>query len=143
MKTAMLYYFMLYVTWPSTPDVFTLCHAGQPEDMKIQLSSLERKSIRGHSISLRDITGVSSLPSTCNMLLLGGGQTHLEEAWLEKARDQSVLTISENDSRWRNEVMIRLRSDNGQVGFEVKLKALSGSPLVFNSKLLRLAAGTY
>ena len=141
LKTAFLYNFAQFVTWPVPPETdFNLCiRSPQP------LNSAD--TLAGKAVAQARIRVLRSLAdrqlARCHMLYLGAteaGEIDFIRAALDRA---PVLTVGDGPGAIQRGVMINLVLEGNRIQFDVNKEAADRTGLRISASLLRLARKVY
>lgn len=137
-KTAFLYNFARFVTWPALPqDEFRLCVLGSTP-LAAQMSTLLNKTVHQRPLMIRHLDSAAGIDA-CQMLYIGKSwQNRLREV-LPALGTQPVLTVSEIDDFAEAGGMIGFLVIDNKVRFEINTDAAEQAGLTISSKLLTLA----
>lgn len=141
LKTAFLYNFAQFVTWPTQPQQdFNLCiRSPQP------LNSAD--TLTGKTVGKARIRVLRALPdralASCHLLYLG--MTEAEEIDFIRAKlgRSPVLTVGDGPGAIQRGVMINLVLDGNRIRFDVNKEAADRAGLQISASLLRLARKVY
>jgi hypothetical protein len=134
-KTAFLYAFAKYVTWPATAEgvEFSLCHRGD-SPFGAALASLQGKQVHGDSISVRtvddDLAG-------CHVLV--GELNDLRDDGQEVLSAPGLLTVAHEEGFAAAGGILELTFVDDHLGFVINRAAARRAGLELGSSLLRLA----
>ena len=138
-KTAFLYNFSRFVTWPAIAmherTEFSLCVIGS-DPFGEQLDKLTGKTVHSRTLVVNRLSSIAMLDS-CHLLYIS------EDAELVKVlsvvRDQPVLTVSDVDNFTEQGGIIQFKLVQNKVRFRINESAASSANLNISSKLLSLA----
>lgn len=144
LKAAYIYNFARYVEWPTTAahlggEDFGICLAGSADEaLFAALSQFDGKSIRSHSIRVRQLAAGDELKA-CAMMVIAKTDAQLVERLLRRLDGVPVLTVSSADNFLDLGGMINLVTDSDKVRFDINLGAARSNDLVVTFQLLKLA----
>ena len=138
-KTAFLYNFSRFVTWPkgALPDrtEFSLCVIGS-DPFGTQLDKLAGKTVHNKPLVVRRLSSLALLDS-CHLLYIGENAALAEVLLL--LGEQPVLTVSEATDFIEQGGIIQFILVENKVRFRVNVDAANNAGLGISSKLLSLA----
>lgn len=141
LRTAFLYYFLMYTEWPELPDSYRICLLGRPV-FEPALQSLRNKEIAGRPIGLMHVGPEEAASAGCHLLYATPeAARHLKDV-AASLHGQPVLTVTEADSAAAGDAMLRISNVNGILGFQADADAARNAGLRFSAKLMRLARKT-
>jgi hypothetical protein len=133
-KAAYLYNFTKFIDWPDRQSkTIRICVSGDPQVGSI-LEELSAKQNGNFTV----ISGTKINPAECHILYLSGTDTEVING-LNAAKEQNILTVSDNEHFSENGGIVTLFSENGKIRFEINLPAVRKTNLKISSKLLELA----
>lgn len=138
-KTAFLYNFSRFVSWPATAmqerNDFSVCVIGS-DPFGEQLDKLTGKSVHSRTLVITRLDSIARLYS-CHLLYIS------DDADLEKVlsvvRQQPVLTVSDMKNFTEQGGIIQFQLVQNKVRFRINAGAASSAGLTISSKLLSLA----
>jgi hypothetical protein len=138
-KTAFLYNFARFVTWPVIPPgQFSLCVFGA-DPLDKQLDTLQNKTIHGRSLRVIHLNSLAMIDN-CQLLFVSRSQTHKLHDVISTLREQPVLTVSDIDNFIESGGIIGFRLIDNKVRFDINTGAAKTAGLSISSKLLTLAS---
>lgn len=137
-KAAFLYNFSLLTEWPNLPDKEVVVCRFKKDQIDINQSLLEKKSLEGRAFKWRTIDSMSELRG-CQIAVFGQFKTEEIDTILTSLDNAPVLTVSDATSPLAQKAMIAIVQEQQLLGFEVNLKASKSANLKLSAKLLRLA----
>ncbi|MEW6719555.1 MAG: YfiR family protein [Thermodesulfobacteriota bacterium] len=146
-KAAFLYNFTKFVTWnwsvPSrdAEEPFVIGVVGE-NPFGDALALLERKTVRGRPIVVRNVETLESLRS-CRMAFVSSSEESRLPAILQGAHARNILTVGDMDRFAARGGVIGLVMRGDRVGFEINVDAARRAGLTVSSKLLSLAAAVH
>jgi hypothetical protein len=137
-KTAFLYNFARFVTWPALPqDELRLCVLGSPQ-LDRHTGTLQHKTV--HERRLRVLQpGDAVMLEECQILFIGTGYNARLHEILSALGDRPVLTVSDIAGFTAAGGMIGLLVVDNKVRFEINTAAAGRAGISISSKLLTLA----
>jgi hypothetical protein len=135
--------FTRFIDWPeaafSSPSApFVLCVIGD-NPFRGYLERLARdRKIKERSVRLVLAARMSELTS-CHLLFVAASESDRVAAIVERTRGAPVLTIGDTDGFAEQGILANFFLDRDVVRFEINVDQVRRSPLVFSSKLLKLA----
>ena len=143
LKSAFLYNFSLFTTWPEHSfTTFDLCIYGDDPFGKNFDVLLEDKTIRNHSIVIHRINQLEQLTS-CQLVYISRSERKKIPEIVNSLADHSVLTIADSPDACLQGVMLNMNVENDKITFEANLKQAKKANLTLNAQLLRLATKVY
>jgi len=143
-KAAYLYKLGEFVEWPasvfeSTDSPVNLCIVGNdPFDGTLD-KTVEGRRIGTRSISVRRLKSLDRA-SNCQILYIGTSDVQQASRWLETARGEKILTVTDSMSRGpAGSGIVNFFVKDNHVRFEIDNDTAVASGLVISSKLLALA----
>lgn len=141
-RAAFLYNLAKFVEWPAqslSSQQINICVFQGSDFEQVLRQEIEGKSVGTRVVSVLSIQP-SELPGTCQIL-------HVEESLpreqlqtlLRTLEQQPVLTVGHRPNFTRDGGILRLKSDQGRLRFEIALSSGRMAGLSFSSKLLRVA----
>jgi hypothetical protein len=141
LKSAFLYNFAQFVTWPAPPGpAFNLCIRG-PD----RLAAAD--ALAGKPVAQARIRIVRSPPdgalAACHLLYLGAAPGEEIDAMLAALGGAPVLTVGESPGATQRGVMINLVMEGHRIQFDVNKETADRAGLRISAPLLRLARRVY
>ncbi len=138
-KTAYIYNFCKYVTWPDSTEEesFDICILGQ-DPLIEQLVMLEQKKVKSRNIVVKSFSSCSAA-QCCKVLLISATQKENLAAITQSLKGFPVLTISEIKGFAQKGGMIELVKQENKIRFTINKQRLDASKLTMSSRLLKLA----
>lgn len=137
-KTAFLYNFARFVTWPAMPDSeFTLCVLGG-EALGEHTHSLLDKTVHERRLRILHLDG-TAMVDQCQLVFIGSTYAGRLHEVLPALGNRPVLTVSDIDDFIAQGGMIGFRLVNNKVRFEINTGAAGSAGLAISSKLQALA----
>jgi hypothetical protein len=141
LKSAFLYNFAQFVSWPAPPGpAFHLCIRG-PD----RLAAAD--ALAGKSVAQARIRVVRSPPDdelrACHMLYLGAAARDEIDAILSALGKAPVLTVGDSPGATQRGVMINLVMEGRRIQFDVNKDNADQAGLRISAPLLRLARRVY
>jgi len=140
-KTAYIYNFCKYVTWPKavTDDPIDICLLGQ-DPLAEHLPTLEHKKIQSRKIVVRLYSVCSgSAVNCCEVLFISGSEKKKLGSLLNALAGNAVLTVSDIEGFARRGGMIELVRQGNKIRFVINKESVDKAGLVISSRLLKLA----
>ncbi len=139
LKTAFVYQFTKYVSWPVSKrhDKRLVIGVAADDEMVDALSRLDGMTSQGMVIVVVPVMDGSNLKDM-DLLYLGKGHIAHENI-IEKAIEHHILTISDEDDAIQKGVIIGLYKADSRLRFNINLKIATQSNLKLSSRLLKLA----
>ncbi len=140
-KAAMLYNFAKFVEWPA--DSFggdsriTFCLVGN-SPLNGPMQSMQGKQVKGRTVSIRQITSPDDVV-TCQVLFIPQSEQLRLPAYLQQAKNYSILTVSDMERFAASGGMIGFYEEGNQLRFEISLETAQKRHLQISSHLLKLA----
>lgn len=133
-KAAYLYNFTKFVDWPDQKGkTVQICVMGDTKVSKV-LEELATKQNGSFTVA----AGTKINFPECHILYLSGSDLEVGNG-LNAAKEQNILTVSDNPSFGEYGGIITLFSENGKIRFEINLQSSRKTNLKISSKLLELA----
>ena len=137
-KTAFVFNLTKYVEWRhSRPELIIGFAGGGPLGERL-ISSLSGKISESRTISVVLDPSEKALDN-CDILFLGAMPAKTRLAWLQKAQNKSVLTVSDAESFAQEGGMVGLVTVGDHVQIEINLEAVQAAQLKISSSLLNVA----
>jgi hypothetical protein len=138
-KTAFLYNFARFVTWPEIPhEQFTLCVLGS-NLLGEHTHTLLDKTVHDRQLRVLHLNGPSMLDQ-CQVVFIGEAYTQRLHEVMPALRGLPVLTVSDIEGFVARGGMIGFRLIDNRVRFEINTVAANNAGLSISSKLLTLAS---
>lgn len=142
-KAAFLYNFAKFVEWPAqafsdASAAIVVGIVGDDQMADAADKTCRGKTIDGRRLVCKRLSGDSSTDG-CQVLFIGSGERRRVGEILDRARDSSVLTISDTDGFMQNGGVIGFVIEDNKIGFEVNMSAARRKHLKISSQLLKLA----
>jgi hypothetical protein len=142
-KAAILYRVAKFIDWPTNAFVtrdasFIICVVGDDEVMRA-FDSLSGKTLNGHNISVRRVTGDMLDLRLCHAAFFPGESGADVDYTLEKLRGLPVLTVGEAEDFAHRGGILALLTREQRVKFALNLPVSKDAGLVVSSQLLKLA----
>jgi hypothetical protein len=138
-KTAFLYNFSRFVTWPEATmqdrTEFTLCVIGT-DPFGTELDNLAGKAVQKQTLVIRRLSSLAMLDD-CQLLYIGENTEPTEVLLL--LREQPVLTVSDAAGFIEEGGIIQFMLIQNKVRFRINAGAANHAGLNISSKLLSLA----
>ncbi len=138
LKTAFLYQFTKYVTWPKVKKNRKKLYIGiaaDPEMMDAVLR-LDGRLSQGKTIVVVPLEESSDLENL-DVLYLGEG--YFADDIVDKAIKNHILTVSDAEGAPKKGIIIGLYMKESRLRFDINLKVANKSDLRLSSRLLKLA----
>lgn len=139
-KAAYILNFARYASWPApalseprAPIVVCLYGPGTA-DIARQLQS---RAAGSHPLDLRTVTRIEDTEA-CHALYITADHNR-QSAWLNRLRDQAILTIGDSSSFLADGGMINMLLVDGSIRFEVNLSAAKRGGVSLHPRMLALA----
>lgn len=137
-KTAFLYNFARFVTWPEMPaGQFTLCVLGR-DPLGQQLDTLLHKTVNERQLRVMYLNSMAMVDQ-CQLVFVSTSYRHKLHTVISLLREQPVLTVSDIDNFIASGGIIGFRLIDNKIRFEINTAAASTAGLSISSKLLTLA----
>ncbi len=139
LKTAFIYQFTKYVSWPKDKREKNRLVIGviADGDMLDAISQLDGKLSQGMKISVVPLEDPKKLDGI-DILYVERGYK-IEKNIVSQAVKHHILTISDDSDATKKGIIIALYMANSRLRFNVNLKVANASNLKLSSRLLRLA----
>ena len=139
LKTAFLYQFTKYVTWPKAKKNTKKLYIGvaADPDMTDAVSRLDGRLSQGKIIVVVPLEEISRLEKL-DVLYLGKGYL-ADEDIVDKAIKYHILTVSDEEDAPKKGIIIGLYMKESRLRFDINLKVAKKSDLKLSSRLLKLA----
>lgn len=138
-KTAFLFNFSRFVTWPASAmessSEFSLCVIGS-DPFGEQLDKLTGKTVHTRTLVVRRIA-VNGEAASCHLLYISDDAEH--DRILDTLRSQPVLTVADSDDFIEQGGIIQFHLVQNKVRFRINAGAAGDAGLSISSKLLSLA----
>lgn len=138
-KTAYIYNFCKYVTWPASTekDSLDICILGL-DPLVEQLAMLEKKKIQSRNIVV-NFYSADSATQCCEVLFICDTEKENVTAITESLRGLPVLTISDIKGFGQKGGIIELVKQENKIRFIINKQRLDEAKLTISSRLLKLA----
>jgi uncharacterized protein DUF4154 len=137
-KTAFVFNLTKYVEWRHSRAELIIGFVGAGPMRERLNSSLSGKISESKSIRVVLDPSEEAL-NNCDILFLGTMPAKSRHELLQKARSQSVLTVSDDDSFTKVGGMVGLVTVGDHVQIEINLEAVQAAQLKISSRLLNVA----
>ena len=139
LKTAFLYQFTKYVTWPETKKNKKKLYIGikADPDMMDAVSRLNGRFTQGKTIVVVPMKKTSDLEKLHILYL--GKKCLADNDIIGKAIKYHILTVSDAEDAPKKGVIIGLYMKESRLRFDINLKVANKSDLRLSSRLLKLA----
>ncbi len=141
LKAAFLYNLANYTTWPT--EAFSgpqkplrLCILGE-DPFGATMDSIEFKSIKQRRLVAIRIAQVSDAEA-CQILFISASEEERLRAILDYLRDRPILTIADMPNFAHAGGIIKLKTVEDRIQFDINMDVANAADLKLNSKLLRL-----
>jgi len=138
-KTAFLYNFSRFVSWPEAAlqnrSEFSLCTLGSTL-LGEQLDTLSGKTVRGKTLVVKHFDRPEDIVD-CRLVFISQSAELTETLWILK--EQPVLTVSDAAAFTEKGGMIQFKVIDNKVRFRINVDAARAAGLTISSKLLSLA----
>jgi len=138
-KTAFLYNFSRFVSWPEAAlqnrSEFSLCTLGSTPFGE-QLDTLTGKMVHGKALVVKRFDRPADTLD-CQLVFIGQSDEPDEALWILKERP--VLTVSDAAAFTEKGGMIQFRVIDNKIRFRINVDAARAAGLTISSKLLSLA----
>jgi transcription antitermination factor NusA-like protein len=138
-KTAYIYNFCKYVTWPppAVGGPLDICLLGQ-DPVAAYLPTLEQKKIQDRKISV-GLYSVCADMTCCEVLFISRSEEEQLKNILNMQAGKAVLTISDIQGFARQGGMVELVRQGKKLRFIINKNRVDRAGLVISSRLLKLA----
>lgn len=138
-KTAYIYNFCKYVTWPDSADEepFNICLLGQ-DPLVEQLAMLEQKKVKSRNIVVKSFSSCSAA-QRCEVLFVSATKKENLAVIIPSFKGLPVLTISDIKGFAQKGGMIELVKQENKIRFSINKQRLDEANLTMSSRLLKLA----
>lgn len=142
-KAAFIYKFLAYAEWPShafkSPNAPITIGVAGSEEVAAELNRIVAgRTVNTRPITVRQVTGNEVLADV-QVLFVGAGQNAQLGNLLRKAQQQSMLSVTEDESALARGSIINFKQVDGRIRFDVSLDAADRSGLKLSSRLLGVA----
>ena len=138
-KTAFLYNFSRFVSWPEAvlrgSSEFFLCTLGSTL-LGEQLDTLAGKTVHGKTLVVKRLDSPEDILG-CQLVFIGQSYELSETLWILKERP--VLTVSDAAAFTEKGGMIQFKVVDNKIRFRINVDAARAAGLTISSKLLSLA----
>ena len=138
-KTAFLYNFSRFVSWPEAvlqgSSEFSLCTLGSTP-FEEQLDTLTGKTVHGKTLVVKRFDRPEDTLD-CQLVFIGQSDEPGEALWILKERP--VLTVSDAAAFTEKGGMIQFRVIDNKIRFRINVDTARAAGLTISSKLLSLA----
>ncbi len=139
LKTAYIYNFCKYVTWPAPPDntPLEICVLGQ-DALTPLLTTLTKKKIMGKEVVVKPHSSCSTT-DCCDVLFISATKESNLNNIIQSLEGHPILTISDIEGFARKKGMIELVKRGNKIRFIINKQSLDNAELILSSRLLKLA----
>lgn len=142
-KAAYLYKFATFVEWPegsfARPDsVLQIGVAGNDALVGHLARTVDGRSVNGHAVAIRKVRRGESTAGL-HILFVGAQDRAAIGDYLQAARGQSVLTVTDTDEALALGSMVNFVVDGQRLRFEVALENVATSRLRISARMLAAA----
>lgn len=142
-KAVFLYNFTKFISWPAEPDAstnsaFVIGIVGEDPFGPILDDAVRDELVQHRPIVVRRFPTQESI-GKCHLLFIARSEKDRLGAVLERARNQTVLTVADTPEAAQQGVMINLSFLQGGVKMEINQDAIESAGLQVSAKLLSLA----
>jgi len=143
LKSAFLYNFSLFTTWPEQSSVtFNLCIYGRdPFGEKLDFL-LQDKQVNQRPIIVHRITQRDQLPK-CQLVFISRSEAGNLPDIVESLANHPVLTVTDSPDACLQGVMLTMNVQQDKITFEANHKQAKKAGLSLSAQLLRLATKVY
>lgn len=143
LKTAFLYNFAIYTSWPGniTANEFTICIYGEDMFGK-HLDHLLQKKVNGRSIRIQRTDDTKDLKD-CQIVYISRSSVPDLKTILGSLSGKPVLTVADSPGSGLQGIALNMALEDGKVTFEANLTAARNASLNFSSQLLRFASAIH
>lgn len=138
-KSAFLYNFSRFVTWPETTlqdrAEFLLCVIGT-DPFGAQLDKLTDKTVHNHTLVVRRLNSLAVIDD-CQLVYIG--EDTMPADILLLVRERPILTVSDAEDFIEQGGIIQFELVQSKVRFRINMDAANSAGLRVSSKLLSLA----
>lgn len=144
-KAAMLYKFLGYVEWPAesfaTPmSPYVIAVAGAPDVLGELRHITADRTVNQRPIMVQKVTSKSDLTGV-HLLFVGQSNSEtLHRRLIRRAREHSVVTVTENERGLRQGSVINFRLIDDRIGFDISLVNAGVHKLKLSARLLSVAS---
>lgn len=138
-KTAYIYNFSKYTTWPPSPNgaPLNICLLGA-ETLAKQLVALEGRQVQSRTISVKTLSPLQST-AKCEVLFIGNLQKEQLAKSLNGIATSPILTVSGRPGFAKQGGMIELIRQGTKIRFIINMESVNRAGLSISSRLLKLA----
>lgn len=146
-KAAFLYKIAGYVEWPNTsfprPDTPITIGVMGAEPLAAELAQISTgRTAHNRSITVKRLKGNESLDGV-HILFVGRAEGGQLPQLVPKARQRSILIVTESEDALKSGSAINFVLSDGRVRFEISLDSAHRSGLKLSSRLLAVAEQVY
>lgn len=140
LKTAFLYNFAIYTSWPGniSANEFTICIYGEDVFGK-HLDNLLQKKVNGRSIRIQRTDDTKDLKD-CQIVYVSRSAVSDLKTILGSLSGKPVLTVADSPGSSLQGIALNMALEDGKITFEANLTAARNASLNFSSQLLRFAS---
>lgn len=137
-KTAFLYNFARFITWPALPpDEFGICVLGSPE-LRRHTNTLLNKTVHQRTLRIRHLNTPAGIDA-CQLVFIGSAWKDRLQEILPALANHPVLTVSDIENFAGAGGMIGFLVQDNKIRFEINTGIAEQAGLSISSKLLTLA----
>lgn len=139
LKTAFLYNFAVYTTWPDTDaSTFNLCIYGNDPFGKNFDSLMQKKRVNDRTITIHRTNNIDRLDS-CQLVFISRASIDNLKDVINTLQDKPVLIVADSPGTIQQGVTLNMEIKDEKVTFEANLKVAKKASLNLSSQLLRFA----
>jgi hypothetical protein len=140
-KAAFIYNMIKFTDWPTDyrstdKNNIDICALGD-EASRGLLDSIEGKTIRNKTISVRHVSSLQQLKNCMVLFISGSEQAKLKNITVVSSK-ANILTIGDTEGFSEKGVIINLYKQDNKIRFKVNLTAMEQAQLKISSNLLKL-----
>lgn len=142
-KTAFMVKMSYFINWPESSilnkdnSTFIICIEGSPKYFTSLEDWATTGKIKKRPVTLKYINGDISELSSCNILFITSN--HNLSSYLDIAREEKILTISDNPGNAQRGVIINFFNVKNKLRFEINIDEAKSLGFKISPRLLKLA----
>ena len=142
LKVVFLYNFTRFVKWPehtqAEPDAPIVIGIQDPEPVRESLHAIEKKTTHGRPVRIRYCRNADDVDG-CHVLFVNAADAKDRRPLLEKAANQSILTVGDADSFLEEGGIVRFVLQGDRLRLQIRLKLAQQAGLDLDARLLQIA----
>ena len=142
-KAAYIYQFSKFIHWPQGKMGSLIIGVVGSPDVFNAFSSIDGKSTNHGIIQVKSISDYEKAVDCCHMIFLAGQKQSNMSAYLDKIKDQPVVSILDTEFKPDKSAIISFVQRGTKLKFTVNLDRSKQNGVTFDSHLLGVAVNVY